>query len=531
MRLDGVHAGRRLVEQEQPRLGRRRAGDLEPAPVRVREAVGGLRPSGSRRAARRRSASRSSASCAISRSSRRMPGVRRTERSDARLRVPVGSGHDVLLDRHVQEQPQRLERPRDAAARDLVRVEAEDDSSLEEDLALLGGYTPVITLNSVVLPAPFGPITLTISPSPTVRSSPSRHAKPAERERELLHLEQRRALVHVHTISTRCLPEQPLRPVCHERDEQRADQDEASDRRLRDQEVRPHARREVEDRDQPHESPDSAAHQREARGRPRSSRCMRAAGASPPAARPRSRCLGEAGPRSRRVSSIRDSPKDAPPASDGRTCSATSCTTMPKTTVAPSTAKGCHHGRSIAMSAIATTRRRSSSRCPASRRASNDRVDRAPRRPSRRADAACTPEDDHRVHGDQEHEIEVRGEDGALQPARRCAPATPATPAPTANAISFSRLTGIVISSAASSSSRSARQARPVRDSFKRYRNEMIEHERDEGDVVVGVEGRDLPPEELERVDVGDPVRPTRTDALMRTTSQSCRKKSVTIAR
>jgi len=30
---------------------------------------------------------------------------------------------------------------------------------------LLGGYTPVITLNAVVLPAPFGPIRPTSSPT------------------------------------------------------------------------------------------------------------------------------------------------------------------------------------------------------------------------------------------------------------------------------------------------------------------------------------------------------------------------------
>jgi hypothetical protein len=35
----------------------------------------------------------------------------------------------------------------------------------------LGSYTPVITLKTVVLPAPFGPMTLTTSRSPTCRSS------------------------------------------------------------------------------------------------------------------------------------------------------------------------------------------------------------------------------------------------------------------------------------------------------------------------------------------------------------------------
>ena len=44
VRLDRVHPGGGLVEQEQPRVGRGRARDLEPAPVRVREAVRGLIP-------------------------------------------------------------------------------------------------------------------------------------------------------------------------------------------------------------------------------------------------------------------------------------------------------------------------------------------------------------------------------------------------------------------------------------------------------------------------------------------------------
>src|SRR5215208_960833 len=36
-----------------------------------------------------------------------------------------------------------------------------------------GGIRPVIKLNSVVLPAPFGPITLRISPGSSARSTPS----------------------------------------------------------------------------------------------------------------------------------------------------------------------------------------------------------------------------------------------------------------------------------------------------------------------------------------------------------------------
>ena len=44
VRLHGVHAGCGLVEEEDARPRRGRAGDLEPAPVRVREAVRGLVP-------------------------------------------------------------------------------------------------------------------------------------------------------------------------------------------------------------------------------------------------------------------------------------------------------------------------------------------------------------------------------------------------------------------------------------------------------------------------------------------------------
>ena len=41
VRLDRVHAGGGLVEQEEPRLRRRRPRDLEPAPVRVRQVYAG----------------------------------------------------------------------------------------------------------------------------------------------------------------------------------------------------------------------------------------------------------------------------------------------------------------------------------------------------------------------------------------------------------------------------------------------------------------------------------------------------------
>ena len=57
----------------------------------------------------------------------------------------------------------------------------------------------------------------------------------------------------------------------------------------------------------------------------------------------------------------------------------------------------------------------------------------------------------------------------AVFAAAKTVPASPAMPAPQANAISFSRFTGIPISSAARGSSRSDFHARPVRDRSTRY--------------------------------------------------------------
>ena len=80
LRLFRVHPGGGLVEQEQARFGSGRARDLEPAAVRVGEAVGRLVPAVPHQPL--------AEECqpllgerAISRSSRRMPGVRSIERS------------------------------------------------------------------------------------------------------------------------------------------------------------------------------------------------------------------------------------------------------------------------------------------------------------------------------------------------------------------------------------------------------------------------------------------------------------------
>ena len=93
-------------------------------------------------------------------------------------RTAVRRCHDVLLHAHVQEQPQSLERPCQAAVRDLVGREPDDALALEEDVAGIGLVDAVSRLNSVVLPAPFGPMTLTISPGMTTRSRSSITCRP-----------------------------------------------------------------------------------------------------------------------------------------------------------------------------------------------------------------------------------------------------------------------------------------------------------------------------------------------------------------
>ena len=175
-------------------MRRHRARDLEPAAVRVREAVGGLVPAVARSSRLPKKASRSSARAAISRSSRRARG--RAAAPTARTRAfvcAVHRRHDVLLHRHVQEQAERLERARDRRSLAIwCGSEADEALAVEEDLAAgPAGRSPVTRLKSVVLPAPLGPITLTISPSPTCRSRSVDCRQAAERLAHAAQLEER----------------------------------------------------------------------------------------------------------------------------------------------------------------------------------------------------------------------------------------------------------------------------------------------------------------------------------------------------
>ena len=136
VRLGRVHPGGGLVEQEQARIGRHRAGDLQAAPVRVRERIRRLVPAVAHQPLAEE------AELLLGEGSDRLlltphPGRPQDRAHDARPRVAVGRRRHVLLDRHVQEEPKRLERARDALAVDLVRREPDDRLALERDLSLV----------------------------------------------------------------------------------------------------------------------------------------------------------------------------------------------------------------------------------------------------------------------------------------------------------------------------------------------------------------------------------------------------------
>ena len=132
--LDRIHSGRRLVEEQQLRLRRGRPGDLEPPPVCVRERVGGLVPAIPHQPLAEEAQALGGELLDLLLLA---PHPRRAHHraQDPGVRVPVRGRHHVLHDGHVEEQPQGLERARDPALRDLVRLEAEQRLCLEQDLA------------------------------------------------------------------------------------------------------------------------------------------------------------------------------------------------------------------------------------------------------------------------------------------------------------------------------------------------------------------------------------------------------------
>ena len=80
----------------------------------------------------------------------------------------VGAEHQVLAHRHVGEQAASFLHHDDAARRELMRRKPLTSSPLNSTLPLRA-ISRVMARSSVVLPAPFGPSTVTSSPSATVR--------------------------------------------------------------------------------------------------------------------------------------------------------------------------------------------------------------------------------------------------------------------------------------------------------------------------------------------------------------------------
>src|SRR6187549_3109603 len=129
--LDGVHAGVRLIEQEDPRVRGDRAGDLKATLVAVWEvpcqAVSMLIEAEQREQ--------------LSRAIDELPflapeGRRRQERPDERAPdLRLEPGLDIVDDRHVPEEPDVLERPRDAQSSDRVGPRARDLVAVEPDRA------------------------------------------------------------------------------------------------------------------------------------------------------------------------------------------------------------------------------------------------------------------------------------------------------------------------------------------------------------------------------------------------------------
>ncbi len=124
-------------------------------------------------------------------------------------------------------------------------------------------------------------------------------------------------------------------------------------------------------------------------------------------------------------------------------------------------------------------------------------------------DAARSAEHDHGVHGDQEDDVEVRREDGALvRRVQRTGDARDAGADRERHQLQPVHRHRHELGRELVLAERAPRATgpRPVQEVEERH----DEDERPEGDVVVALERDDPPPEELERVDVRDAVGAAR---------------------
>ncbi len=92
--------------------------------------------------------------------------------------LPAGHDHEILQHGHARPFLGDLEGAHEAEAEKLVRPLAGDVLAVELDAAVIGLVTPAMMLNSVVLPAPFGPISPGIEPRGTSNAQASTAVSP-----------------------------------------------------------------------------------------------------------------------------------------------------------------------------------------------------------------------------------------------------------------------------------------------------------------------------------------------------------------
>ena len=147
------HAGGRLVEQQELRVAGEREAQFQLLLVAVAQGTGerACLPAQPDRGEQR-------LDIVVIKARRARPEIGPRPRwSEGRL--------DILEHGEPRKDIGALKRAADAHAADLVRRHPGDVASVDHDLAAVGCRWPVIRLNSVDLPAPFGPITAAISRS------------------------------------------------------------------------------------------------------------------------------------------------------------------------------------------------------------------------------------------------------------------------------------------------------------------------------------------------------------------------------
>ena len=132
----------------------------------------------------------------------RTPGSRRALARKSPAGPAVHADHHVLQDGEAREQGQVLERAADAERRDAVRRECREigvpvELEPRRGPACRAGDRQ---LNSVVLPAPLGPMSPTIWPAAIVEGDAVERDDAAEPHREVAHREDRRAAAGAHGL-------------------------------------------------------------------------------------------------------------------------------------------------------------------------------------------------------------------------------------------------------------------------------------------------------------------------------------------